>query len=360
MSAHSIKRLKGLRSEITKHGKRVWYYRPEQGGRRIRLLGEPYSEAFFNSYNEARRQINQPKQTEGPQKGTIAWLITQYKLSPAWTNLAPSTKRARDLILKKIVEAVGKYEISQLDPATIERARETRRDRPESANGIIKTLRTMFAWAQKDTHMSRFVKSNPAAKVEMIAQKGDGFHTWTAEELSRFESAWALGTRERLAYEILLYTGLRRSDVVRLSVHHIRDGILEINPQKTPKTRVTLKIIPKLAEALAYPLEPAPKDGPTFIRNANGSAMKPESFTNWFRDACQKAGVPGSAHGLRKAAATRLAEAGASEKTLQAVFGWTSPKQAQNYTKAADTRHMGIEGSLLFEKIATKESRTTR
>ncbi|MFN9934849.1 MAG: tyrosine-type recombinase/integrase, partial [Hyphomonadaceae bacterium] len=93
---------------------------------------------------------------------------------------------------------------------------------------------------------------------------------------------------------------------------------------------------------------------------ANGSPMKPESFTNWFREACTKAGVRGSAHGLRKAAATQLAEAGASEKILQAVFGWTSPKQAQNYTRAADTRHMGIEGSLLFKKIDTKESRTTR
>ncbi len=355
-----VKRLKGLRSEVTKHGKRVWYYRPEQGGRRIRLLGEPYSEAFLISYNEARKRINQPRPTEGFEKGTIAWLADQYKRSRSWEDLAPSTKRAKDLILKKIVVAVGKYEISQLDTATIERARDARRDRPESANGLIKTLRTMFAWAQKDSHMSRFVTSNPAAKVEMISQKGDGFHTWTAEELSRFESVWAFGTRERLAYEILLYTGLRRSDVVRLSVHHIRDGILRISPQKTPNTRVTLSVIPKLAEALAHPLDPAPKDGPTFIRNANGSAMKPESFTNWFREACTKAGVPGSAHGLRKAAATQLAEAGASEKTLQAVFGWTSPKQAQNYTKAADTRYMGIEGSLLFEKIATRESRTTR
>ncbi|MFO0318357.1 MAG: tyrosine-type recombinase/integrase, partial [Hyphomonadaceae bacterium] len=121
-----------------------------------------------------------------------------------------------------------------------------------------------------------------------------------------------------------------------------------------------LRVIPKLAEALAHPLDSTPKDGPTFVRNANGSAMKPESFTNWFHDACLKAGVPGSAHGLRKAAATRLAEAGASEKTLQAVFGWTSPKQAQNYTKAADTRQMGMDGSRLFERIATQESRTTR
>src|SRR3546814_6251923 len=66
----------------------------------------------------------------------------------------------------------------------------------------------------------------------------------------------------------------------------------------------------------------------TFIVGANGRPLTKESFGNEFKSACKAAGVPGSAHGVRKIAATRAADNGATEAQLMAIFGWTDPKMA--------------------------------
>ena len=57
---------------------------------------------------------------------------------------------------------------------------------------------------------------------------------------------------------------------------------------------------------------------------------------NWFRDRCVEAGVPGRAHGLRKAGATIAAENGATTHELMAIFGWKSLAMAEKYTRAAN------------------------
>jgi len=85
------------------------------------------------------------------------------------------------------------------------------------------------------------------------------------------------------------------------------------------------KIIQK---GLAFSLETsiaATKTGDfTFLINERGQPWVKESFGNWFRDVCRAAGCPGSAHGLRKAGATRAAERGGSERQLRAIIGWTT------------------------------------
>src|SRR6185503_4894642 len=59
----------------------------------------------------------------------------------------------------------------------------------------------------------------------------------------------------------------------------------------------------------------------TFIAGENGHPLTKESFGNLFRKACREAGLLGrSAHGLRKAAATRAANAGATVAELEAIF----------------------------------------
>jgi len=45
-----------------------------------------------------------------------------------------------------------------------------------------------------------------------------------------------------------------------------------------------------------------------------------------------------SAHGLRKAAARRLAEAGCTEHEIAAITGHASLREVQRYTKAADQK----------------------
>jgi len=132
-----------------------------------------------------------------------------------------------------------------------------------------------------------------------------------------------LATRQRVWLAVLLYTGLRRGDAVKIGKQHVHDGVVTLQTKKTD-TNVHILLLPPLIEAL--------KAGPTadlaFICGADGKPMAKEAFANAFRDACRAAGISKSAHGLRKLAATRAAENAATTSELNALFGWTGTKMA--------------------------------
>jgi integrase len=150
-------------------------------------------------------------------------------------------------------------------------------------------------------------------------------------------NSWCFSNRNAASIiALLVYTGLRRGDAVRFGRQHIRNGIGTIKTEKTD-TEVTLPILPVLAETLAA----GPCGDLTFIAGENGHPLTKESFGNLFRKACRAAGLQRrSAHGLRKAAATRAANAGATVAELEAIFGWSGGTMAALYTRAADRRRL--------------------
>jgi integrase len=103
---------------------------------------------------------------------------------------------------------------------------------------------------------------------------------------------------------------------------------------------VTLPILPVLAETLAA----GPCGDLTFIAGERGQPLTKESFGNLFRAACREARVPGSAHGVRKIAATRAANSGATVAQLEAIFGWSGGQMASHYTRSADRKRLALEG----------------
>ncbi|MEJ0094570.1 MAG: tyrosine-type recombinase/integrase [Methylocella sp.] len=205
-------------------------------------------------------------------------------------------------------------------------------------------MRGLFQWAVKAKHLT----VDPTKNVDGFGHKTKGFHTWTDEEIRRFEKRWPIGTRERLALAILLYTGLRRGDAARLGRQHVRDGLITMTTEKTG-TIVEIPILPVLEKIIAVSKT---GDG-AFVATPSGDPMTKESFGNWFRDACNAAGVPGAAHGLRKAGATHAANNGATEAELEAIFGWTGGRMASLYTKAANRKRLA-RGAMA--KMAREES----
>ena len=172
-------------------------------------------------------------------------------------------------------------------------------------------------------------------------KKGDGFVAWTETHVARYQRHWPRGTRQRVWLDVLLYTGLRRGDAVRLGRQHVRDGIAEIRTEKSGfAVTVTLPILPALAETLFA----GPCGELTFICGERGDPLTKESFGNEFRAACKAAGVPGSAHGVRKLAATTAANNGATVAQLEAMFGWQGGAMASLYTRSADRRRLAVEG----------------
>jgi integrase len=224
--------------------------------------------------------------------------------------------------------------VSSITTANIVDGRERRRDTPAQARNFLDAMRGLFAWAAEAGHVRRDATvgvKNPPRK------KGDGFIAWREEDVDAYERRWPIGTRQRVWLDVLLYTGLRRGDAVRFGRQHVRNGVGKIKTEKSGFTvEVTLPILPVLAETLAA----GPCGELTFIAGESGNPLTKESFGNLFRDACNAAGVPGSAHGVRKIAATRAANSGATVPELEALFGWTGGTMASLYTRSADRERL--------------------
>jgi integrase len=142
------------------------------------------------------------------------------------------------------------------------------------------------------------------------ARKGKGFKPWTEADVEAYYRRWPLGTHERVWLDVLLYSGLRRGDVVRYGRQHVRNGIGKMRLEKGgDQVEVTLPILPVLADTLAV----GPCGDLTFIVGKQGKRFTKESFGNAFKDACKAAGIRDkSAHGVRKIAATTAANNGAT------------------------------------------------
>jgi len=187
--------------------------------------------------------------------------------------------------------------------------------------------------------LRRHVAVDPTEGVKNPPRnRGDGLRPWTENDVDAYEKWWPIGTRQRVWLDVLLYTGLRRGDAVQLGRQHVRDGVASLKTEKTDML-VTLPILPVLAATL----KAGPCGDMTFIAGANSRPLAKASFGNTFRDACRAAGVPGSAHRVRKIAATRAANAGATVAQLEAIFGWSGGTMASLYTRAADRRRLARE-----------------
>ena len=329
-----------LHHEQTRHGALVWYVRKGHGAR-IRLKAEYAAEEFWAEYRAAIEGT--PKPSKRARANSLAWALDRYRNSSTWGGLSNATRRQRENIFRAVVKTAGAAVLKEITAETIRDGRERRAATPHAANNFLKSMRGFFAWAVEE----KLVSVDPTTGVKLLTGENDadGFHTWTEEELDRFEARWQLGTRERLAFDLLLYTGLRRGDAVRVGRQHERDGVITIRTEKHRKGKsgelVSIPILAPLAASIA-----ATKTGDlTFLVTDAGHPWVKESFGNWFRQASRNAGCPGAAHGLRKAGATRAAERGASERQLMAIFGWSTGKMAQHYTRSADRKRLAHDAA---------------
>jgi integrase len=101
-----------------------------------------------------------------------------------------------------------------------------------------------------------------------------------------------------------------------------------------------IPIHPDLARVLAS----ASRSHLAVLVTERGAPFTHAGFGNWFRDCCNKAGLPHcSAHGLRKASARRLADAGCTAHQIAAITGHASLSEIANYTRAADQKRLARE-----------------
>ena len=134
----------------------------------------------------------------------------------------------------------------------------------------------------------------------------------------------------------------------------MRNGVIRIDSEKTGM-RVE---IPMLA-ALKATIEAGPTGDLAFIVTRRGTPFNKGALGTAFVEAARAAGVRGkSAHGLRKAAATRAAENGATERELEAIFGWSGGRMATLYTRSANRSRLAAGAIGKLDRAET-ENRTS-
>ena len=321
-------------------GTKRWYVR-KANGPKIRVHGEYGSPEFEANYYAAMSGAlgQKPKGKPGKQ-GSLRWLADMWKQSSNWSQTAPATRKQRENILLHVLKEAGDWPYVEITEADIREGRERRKATPAAANNFLKTMKALFGWAKE----SQLVSLDPAKDVKKLKVKTDGFPPWTLDEVGKFRKRWPLGTRERLALEILLNTGLRRGDAVQLGRQHVKDGVASI---KAEKTDVWLYI--PIAPTLQAAIDAGPSGDLAFLATNTGKPMGKESFGNWFREACNAAEVKKSAHGLRKLAATVLGDEAGSELELQALFGWITNEQSGVYTREANKRRLALQAAMKLQ-----------
>jgi integrase len=171
-----------------------------------------------------------------------------------------------------------------------------------------------------------------------------GFHCWTDAEVQQFEMAHPVGTRARLAMALGLYLGQARQDCIAMGRQHL--GLDEETGGEVLNW-IRLKTEDKTGLELAIPVHPelhriidaTPSRHLTFLVNEYDKPFTPEGFGGWFRNKCNEAGLPRcSFHGLRKAAATRLADAGCNAMEIASITGHASLREVQRYTETRDRK----------------------
>lgn len=310
-----------------RHGVLRWRYRrpgfPQSQTRE--LFG---SEAWWTWYAaaDAAKKIEVGAARTTP--GSLNAVAVAYYASADFKRLADVTQRTYRNIIDRFRDTAGGLPVAKITAAHVRKWVDNRADRPAAANTFLKVFRALMRFAVE----RGMVTADPTLGVQPVRNKTEGHHTWTEAEIKTFETKWALGTRERLALDLLLYTAQRSGDVRQMGPQHVVDGHVVVRQEKTGQP-LQIPLHPALEASMA-----AYSSGQlVFLATQHGEPYTARGFGNWFTDAAKAAGLPSgrTAHGLRKAAARRLAEAGCTTHQIAAITGHQTLKEVERYTRAA-------------------------
>jgi integrase len=331
-----------------RHDRRRVRFRKD--GLSIYLTGIPWSEDFMRQYAAALERVTMPTAEPRTAAGLVNSLVDSYLDSPTFRTLSAETQRTRRNILHNFAKAYGSLplyrtegsgrRIMLLTREHTQRIVNEKAATPSAQRNFLNTLRAMFHWALSEGR----VPENPTLGVTRVKVKSSGYKTWSEAHVAQIEARHAIGTKERLAFALILYTALRRSDVVTIGPKHIHNGVLVIDQGKTEggeEAHLEIPVHTKLRQII----DATPMLGvKTFLVTSFGKPYTAAGFGNWFREICDQAGCPDiSAHGGRKATARRLAEIGCSAHHIASITGHASIAEVQRYTKAADRKRLARE-----------------
>ena len=327
-----------VRPVADRHG-RIRHRFRRKGWPSAYLKGEPGTPEFFRSHADILER-GPSEETGATSRQAIVPrslddLFRRYKRSARWKNKSTAAQFTQSRVIERFVDRIdrkgrryGERPVRRVSISWLDLVFADMSETPGAANNLRKYLKGMMDEAIR----AEWRSGNPLLLTSRY-NTGPGFHDWTNAEIEQYRDRHPLGTMARLTLELALNTAARRCNLNKIERDHIQqDRILVKHGKGNHETLVpVLKTTRSAIEALpAAPIK-------FLITTAHGRAFSDAGFGNKMRDWCDQAGLPHcSMHGLRKAAARRLAESGATDAEGQAVTGHKKPSTFAYYREKAN------------------------
>lgn len=317
------------------------YYRRD--GTQFKIEGDPGTDAWSKSYAAIHDRFSITKKRPDLRPGSLASAIVDYKKSDRFQVLAQSTRTRYGYALDKLTTKIGHLDLDSITRRAVVRLRDNvAKTQPRNAIEIVKVLRLVFECACDLGE----VDFNPAKDVRKPAgYKANQHESWSDDQLHRFLAAakpvW------RRAVMVALYTGLRRSDLIRLTRTNIKDGWIIIDIKKTDG-HAEIPIHSDLATELATKL---PVASLMLVPTARGRQMNKDSLSHGLQKECKRLGIVPNPplHGLRRNAIIRLLEAGCSREEVMTITD-QSKRMVEYYAGRRHKRVLAESAILKLEK----------
>lgn len=320
---------------VTSRGRTYFYYQEGRGtaaaSDRVRLPDDPQSPEFWVRVREVQGlAASTPTDTVGA-------AIDAFMLNPKYLKVSKGTQDIYKRELKLARSAWGDLQAAGLKPKHVQAMLDKLADKPGKANNFLGAMRAFSRWAFAQDLLSCSVTHGLQS-----AEKEGGHKPWTAAQIECAHEN--LTGMVRRAVMLMLYTGQRGSDVVRLGPTFVDDGGFDLGQQKTG-VRVWCPIVPELAaEMETWKRQPGP-----YLRQEDGRAYTRKRMSIHFRE--QTKGLPlleeATLHGLRATAVVRLRREGLTTTQIQDIVGM-SLAMIERYCRFADKK---ISGQAVLHRL---------
>jgi integrase len=298
--------------KVKAKGRTYWY--AWRGG--PRLSGEPGSPEFMASYNQAveDRRIPEPARFKA--------LVTRYRASADYKDLAESTRKNWSPWLDRIGSYFGELRIAQFNrPEKVRKVIRQWRNKwsstPRTADYGMQVLSRVCAFGVEEGEIA----DNPCTGIAQLYSNDRSEIIWADADIAALKKTCSVEVAH--AVDLAAHTGLRLSDLLRLSWSHVGEDAIVLS---TGKSRGRREAIVPLYEGLREVLGRIPKRATTILTNSKTCPWKQNGFGTAFSRAKIKAGMHDADlhfHDLRGTAATKFYLADLSKREIAEILGWS-------------------------------------
>ena len=325
-------RLKYLHCFRDRQGRARYYFRYR--GQRW-PIPTPGAEGFATAYDGLLAHIKANPFTSRHNvefmPGSLGWAIERFLASPLYNERADTTKRNYRRVLDQLRQSYGAGLLRDLEPRHVRKIRNeiaaTSTTAADIAMGLISAL-----WEFATEQLGFELDADPTHGVKRVHKVTHEHEPWPPELFDKFQREARPSLR--WAVKLALYTGQRRSDLVKMKWSQFDGEYIEVRQQKTG----ALLSIP-CHKALRAELDSMPRVAETILVGERGAPLTGSSLSVMVRRALREMGVNGYAiHGLRKNAAVALADAGCDAFEIAAITGHRTLGMVAHYAKRRDQK----------------------